>query len=90
MSLTAVSDTSGVIPFDEQSRRQWIKAHLLRQGMYHEDSLDTRYRSSVDGIAKKLHALELDQVGEIYFEFLCDEAVWMKTCKYSHPFLIFH
>ncbi|CZR40759.1 uncharacterized protein FPRO_10347 [Fusarium proliferatum ET1] len=86
MSLTAVSDTSGVNPFDEQSRRQWIKAHLLRQGMYHEDSLDTRYRSSVDGIAKKLHTLELDQVGEVYFEFLCDEAVWMKTYHHRSKF----
>lgn len=88
MSLTAVSDTSGVNPFDEQSRRQWIKAHLLRQGVYHEDSLDTRYRSAVDGIATRLHAMGVDQVGEVYFEFLCDATVWMKTCKYNHPPLI--
>ncbi|KAF5643341.1 hypothetical protein F25303_6279 [Fusarium sp. NRRL 25303] len=49
-------------------------------------TLSTRYRSSVDGIAKKLHALELDQVGEVYFEFLCDEAVWMKTYHHRSKF----
>ncbi|KAF5665045.1 hypothetical protein FDENT_12695 [Fusarium denticulatum] len=82
MSLRAVRDTSWVNPFDEKSRRDWIKAYLVADGFYQEDSLDRRYRLSVDGIAKKLHDQNIDEIGEAYFESLCDHAVWMKT--YHH------
>ncbi|SCN96731.1 uncharacterized protein FFE2_08580 [Fusarium fujikuroi] len=79
MSFENVRDTSGVNPFDEESRRKWTKAYLIADGQYNVSSLERRYKSSVEGIGKKLDAVGVDQVGEVYFEFLCDEAVWMKT-----------
>ncbi|KAL9565730.1 hypothetical protein ACKAV7_009912 [Fusarium commune] len=79
MSLRNVRDASGVNPFDEKSRREWTKAYLIADGHYDKPSLEKRYKASVEGIAKKLHAQQIDQVGEVWFEFFCDEAVWMKT-----------
>ncbi|KAF5575882.1 hypothetical protein FPCIR_12933 [Fusarium pseudocircinatum] len=86
MSLRGVRDTSWVNPFDEKSRRDWIRAYLVADGFYFEESLDRRYRSSVDGIAKKLHDQNIDEIGEAYFEFLCDHAVWGKTYHHSVEF----
>ncbi|KAG5757434.1 hypothetical protein H9Q69_003735 [Fusarium xylarioides] len=86
MSLEKVRDTSGVNPFDEESRRKWTMAYLIADGQYNKDSLERRYKASVEGISKNLVALEVDQVGEVYFEFLCDEAVWMKTYHHKVKF----
>ncbi|KAG5829856.1 hypothetical protein H9Q74_000009 [Fusarium xylarioides] len=79
MSVRVDHDTSGVNPFDEQSRRDWIKAYFIAEGRYFEEPLEKRYRASVDGIAKKLHDLEGDQVGEAYFEFQCDHSLWIMS-----------
>ncbi|KAF9766899.1 hypothetical protein IL306_000596 [Fusarium sp. DS 682] len=56
-----------------------MKAYFIADGRYYEDVLEKRYRKSVDGIAQKLHGQGYDQVGEVFFEFLVDHAVWLKS-----------